>query len=152
MPKLARKRQEIETAERRHEIARMYQQGVTQHAIGQKFGISQPVVSRHLAAIRDEWRKSALVDFNERKALEVAKLDEIERNAWEDYTASRRGKKPGNPQHLDTVLKCVQKRMDIFGLAAPLQVMGGVSLPWLESEPADVESKVIEGEARRIES
>lgn len=151
-----RKKQETETALKRHQIARLYLQGVTQEAIGEKLGIDQSNVSRHLAAIRDDWRKSAVSDYNEIKAAELAQINEVQRNAWEAWAKSRLGPdgkivNEGNPQFLNVIDKMIGKRMAIYGLAAPLQIMGGGTLPWLEAEPTDIDAKVIEGEAKRIE-
>lgn len=149
MPKIAKKKQQVETAEKRHVIARLYLQGATQAAIGKKMGLSQGVISRHLSAVKEDWKQSALVDYNERKALEVAKLDEVERNAFEAWAKSRTGPDgkitgQGNPRFLDVIVKCIQQRKEIFGLNAPLEIVAGGSLPWLEDEPTDIEATVTE--------
>lgn len=157
MPRLKQKRRAVETAEKRQVIARLYLQGVTQEVIGKKLGMTQPAISQHLTKVREDWRQSAMVDFNERKSIEVAKLDEVERNAYEAWAKSRTGPDgkisgPGNPRFLDVIVKCIQQRKEIFGLNAPIELVGGVSLPWLEEDTeTEIEATVSRPEPEKID-
>lgn len=76
--------------ERRQIVSDMYVRGKTQMEITKEVGVSQGVVSKDLAAIRQEWLASSLVDFNERKAIELAKIDDTERLAMEQFVISTR--------------------------------------------------------------
>jgi DNA-binding NarL/FixJ family response regulator len=48
----------------RAEIAQLYLQGWTQADIGAKLGLSRQQIGHDLNAIRAEWLRSSLVDFN----------------------------------------------------------------------------------------
>lgn len=73
----------------REEIADLYIRGKRQWEIAQRFGISQPMVSRHLDAIRQQWRASAVRDFDAARERELQKLDALEREYWTAWEASR---------------------------------------------------------------
>jgi hypothetical protein len=70
-------------------MARLYLQGVPQYRIAEEVGVSPGQVTYDLKKVRAEWRTSALIDFNERQALELAKLDRVEAAAWESFDRSR---------------------------------------------------------------
>lgn len=139
---------ELSSAERQHEVARLYLQGVVQAQIAKRLGLSQPTVSNDLKAIRTYWLESAIIDLDKRKSMELAKIDEVERNAWEQWEASKKdareierqvtgegeggklnlgeGKtklkgQTGNPKYLEIVLSCIDRRAKMFGLDAPIK-------------------------------
>lgn len=66
----------------RRRIADLYLQGWTQAAIGDELHIDQSTVSRDLVALQEAWQESALIDINEAKARELAKVDRLEREYW----------------------------------------------------------------------
>lgn len=125
--------------ERRRNVARRYLRGELQWEIAKAFEVDQGTISRDIKAIQEEWLKSAVMDLDALRAKELAKLDEIERcamAAWiksqenaEITKARMRGTdkdsaqtertvkgQAGDPRFLDLVLKCVQKRCELFGL------------------------------------
>jgi len=131
---------------RRREVGRLYLQGWTQPEIAEEFEVSQPTISRDLAALREEWLQSALVDFNEARSKELAKIDALELEYWEAWhrsiqDAERETKKAiavgdkevkreatkttegqaGDPRFLSGVQWCINKRCEILGLDAPKQ-------------------------------
>jgi len=59
----------------RRKVADLYLKGVIQVDIAEKLSISQTTVSRDLKYLQKEWQSSALVDIDERKAEELAKVD-----------------------------------------------------------------------------
>lgn len=67
----------------------MYLRGEYQSEIAKHFGVNQSTISRDIAALRDEWLQSALVDINEAKAKELAKVDQLEREYWDAWQRSR---------------------------------------------------------------
>lgn len=75
-------------AQRRATVARLYLQGWTQSAIAANQQVTQGQISQDLHAIRDEWRESALMDFNEHKIKELAKLDHLEATLWAAWEQS----------------------------------------------------------------
>ncbi len=68
--------------ERRVKVAELYLEGTPQPAIAKKLGVSQPTVGRDLIAIREEWLKSSIRDFDSLKVQEIAKIDKLEEAAW----------------------------------------------------------------------
>lgn len=86
--KRRRSRAEIERDRRR--IADLYLQGWLQADIAKEIGVAQSTVSRDLVALHGEWKKSALLDFNEAKAQQLAKIDRLEREYWEAWQRSCR--------------------------------------------------------------
>lgn len=78
----SQKRRPAEVARDRRNIARLYLKGVFQADIGEELGISQPMVSRDLKVIQKQWRVERVDDFNERKNIELAKVDNLELENW----------------------------------------------------------------------
>lgn len=119
----APKRTKLQREQDRATIAALYLKGWTQAAIGQRIGIAQQNVCRELKLIRAAWLESSLVDFNAKKAEELARLDRIEAEAWEAWEASKVIEDvalgPGDPRYLAQVERCVLDRVKIMGLAAP---------------------------------
>ena len=130
----------VSVAERRQYVATKYLQGAMQSQIARDLGLSQSQISLDLKAIRAEWLKSAIRDFDEAKSIELAKLDAAEQAYWQGWERSckdreisltkavqgdkarneasvRRERQAGDPRFLDGVLKCIAQRCDILGLS-----------------------------------
>jgi hypothetical protein len=131
----------------RVEIAKRYLQGQPQHIIGASLNFDRSTISRELKQIRAAWLESSLVNFNDAKARELAKIDHLEETHWDAWNRSIGQVKKttqyaepgpgntlrparatitteesiGNPAFLTGVQWCIQKRLDIFGLEAPKQ-------------------------------
>ena len=128
----------------------MYLRAEPQWKIAQHFGVHSGQICRDLQFIQKQWRESALFNLNEAKARELAKLDEIEREAWDAWRKSQKdaetmevtgtaqgGKsKPekvkkitkgqaGDSRFLEIVLKCQNRRAEILGLDAPKKLEHG---------------------------
>ena len=125
--------------------AEMYLQGHTQVDIAQKVGISTGQVCIDLKIIRDQWAASAILNINEAKNRELARINLIEKEAWVDFYGSREdaegseqteGSGPqgltsaskiwskgrlGDHQYLRVVLDCTKQRRAILGLDQPTQ-------------------------------
>jgi hypothetical protein len=126
--------------ERRKNVAARYLRGQTQWEIARAFEVNQCTVSRDLEMIHKEWLAQAVLADGERTAHELAKLDEVERQAWASWERSKenaeiirarmRGEgegaqvetekiirgQVGDPRFLDIVLKCVERRCKLLGL------------------------------------
>jgi hypothetical protein len=122
--------------ERRKNVARRYLRGEAQWEIARAFEVAQSTVSEDLRTIREAWLKEALLDFDERQAKELAKIDELEVMAREAYLRScqdatvlkarMQGSKgttekvtkgqAGDPRFLVVILNCINKRCEIFGI------------------------------------
>ncbi len=77
-----------EIATRRQKIAAAYLRGSTQVEIAVDLECDQATVSRDLKALRAEWMASALIDINEAKARELAKVDALEITYWQAWERS----------------------------------------------------------------
>lgn len=83
-----RKRTDISA--RRQEVAARYLRGELMVNIGKELGVDTAQISRDLKALREEWRQSALVNMNEAKAKELAKIDNLEVEYWQAWENSKR--------------------------------------------------------------
>lgn len=79
---------ELRLLARRKQVAQMYCEGKSQFEIADRFKISQVMVSYDLKKIRDAWLATAILDWDDVKAKELAKLDLIEERMWEAYHRS----------------------------------------------------------------
>lgn len=123
--------------DRRKMEAADYLRGMTQAELSEKYEIDQSTVSRDLEAIRQEWLQSTLVDFNEIKVQELAKIDNLERIYWEAWERSvgvhtrttetysdKDGTKystltyplVGDSKFLQGIQWCIEQRCKLFGL------------------------------------
>jgi len=124
----------------------MYLQGRYQWEIGETLGVTQATVSLDLKAIREQWKASAVRDFDEAKERELARIDALEREYWAAWQTSKEQKeststeksstegvdrlkaavkkedRDGNPAFLVGVQWCITKRCDILGFDAPKKV------------------------------
>jgi hypothetical protein len=134
-----------EILRRRERVADLYCRGRTQTQISAEVGVSQRQVSDDLQKVRAWWLESTLRNFDALKAEQLARLDQIEREAWAAWERSigthrvekaekRSGgsadltiasvtkeERAGNPKFLELVGSCVSKRCEILGLAAPVK-------------------------------
>lgn len=137
-----RRRLQSEIDRDRRRITDLYLQGWLQADIAKELEISQSTVSRDLDALHEQWVKSALVNFDEAKAKELAKIDHLEREYWrawqrsqEDAEAtkiveSKDGKRyeaqtkgqAGDPRFLAGVQWCIDRRIKLIGLDEALKV------------------------------
>lgn len=79
-------------AERRSQVARLYLQGVGQYQIADILDVNQSTISRDLKAIQKEWLDVAISNFDELKALELAKIDNLEVEYWDGWKRSKENK------------------------------------------------------------
>lgn len=95
--------------ERRMRVARLYCEGRTQSEIAKAVGIGMGTVSEDLAKIREYWLSLMMVDFDERKSTELAKIDHLEETAWRAW---RRSVRPAQTRHVlvERGVRVVQER------------------------------------------
>jgi hypothetical protein len=129
----------------RAEVARLYLMRLTQAEIGAKLGLSRQQVGYDLEAIRQEWLQSSVMDFNARKAEELARIDRLEAEYWDAWEASKKEKETttseqttggdgekvkaairkteqtGDPRYLAGVERCIERRCRIVGMDAPVE-------------------------------
>jgi hypothetical protein len=118
-------------------IAALYLRGKRQVDIAQEIGVDQSQISRDLKEIHKRWRESSLVNMNEVKQRELARIDQLETEYWQAWTRSigesvktttsksdKDGNRAsinkemlnGNPAFLGGVQWCIEQRCKIFGL------------------------------------
>lgn len=128
--------------ERRKKVGELYLLGWKQNEIAIELNIRQSTVSLDLKQIRKAWRESAIRDFDELRALELARIDKVFREAWAGYVRSQQPHQSattdgqagtqkakrtvrnqyGDPRFLSVILDCSQARREILGLDAPIKV------------------------------
>jgi hypothetical protein len=162
----------------RAEIAQLYLQGKLQSEIGATLGLSRQQIGYELKAVRQEWLQSSIVDFNAKKAEELARIDHLERNYWAAWESSkkerqtstteqvtcaagdrlkaalRKEEQVGDPRFLAGVQWCISKRCEILGLDAPKKIApttpdGRQPYQLLVKEMSDDELATIERLAER---
>jgi len=143
------------------ELARRYLQGEYQADIAADMGVSQVTISKDLKTLQGRWQKSALVDIDEAKARELARIDHLEREYWTAWGRSRdvrevakaekrddkttrsslqKEQRDGNPAFLAGVMQCIDRRCKIMGFDAPVkQELSGVIAIDISDDEVDAE-------------
>lgn len=79
----------IALAQTRAEVVRLKLEGMPQYKIAERLGIAQSCITAHLKKVQKIWRAEMLRDFDELKAIELAKIDHLEAEYWVAWHASR---------------------------------------------------------------
>jgi hypothetical protein len=129
-------------------VAELYLKGWQQVDIADhltaEFGIEYSVemIKRDLRLVRERWLKSSLRDFDELRSEQLAKLDLMELQTWEqwarscaDYSKKTTGTGPqgpidktetgsqsGDPRYINVLLSIIERRCKLLGLDAPQKV------------------------------
>ncbi len=113
-------------------VAKLALMGMTQGEIAEKMGVKVPAISRQLTEIRRRWLETSLVSYDTMKSAELAKINEIERQQWDEIEALR-GEEADekrkswwakrNNAAYGRVMWCVEQRCKLFGLYAPQEVI-----------------------------
>lgn len=82
------KTEEYLIMERRNRVADLYLKGLTQSKIAELEGVTQPCIHNDLKAIRKQWVSETLTNFDEIQARELAKIDNLETQAWKAWERS----------------------------------------------------------------
>ena len=152
-----RAQQKVNLANRRRQVAEMYNEGRFQSDIAADLGVNQSTVSRDIAWNLKQWALLTVRDIDLAKGEELAKINKLEREWWGLYTYSKEfqerefttadgkttiihvpqaGRDFGNPKYLRGVRDCIKDRIELLGLAAPIRIQG---------EIIDWRTKAIEG-------
>lgn len=148
-----RKRAHLEIERDRREIADLYLQGwiqadIAAHINADKkrgYTLSQQMISYDLRRLQAMWRESALIDIDNAKAKELAKIDRLEIEYWRAWvrscedaeTVKQKGKpgtepgrvqtedverttkgQSGDPRFLQGVQWCIERRCKVLGIDA----------------------------------
>lgn len=78
-------------AQREHDlelISALYLRGKRQVDIAAELGVTQQQISYDLKTIQKRWQQKTVVNINEVKQRELARIDELERTYWEAWERS----------------------------------------------------------------
>lgn len=108
-------------------IARLYLEGKTHQEIAEyisdrpdtSYTLTRQAITKELKKLRETWLTTSLVNVNEKRAEELAKIDRLEREYWDAWEASQAESDDGDPRYLQGVQWCISRRIKIFGLDAP---------------------------------
>jgi hypothetical protein len=129
-------------AQRRQQVAKLYLQGKGQGEIAHELNLTQATISRDLEHVSTAWRESSIRDFDAQRDLEIARLNQIEKEAWAAWERSQQPAQTavvsgaagsqtakrtlrhqcGNPRFLELALRCNEERRKLLGLDAPLKI------------------------------
>lgn len=153
----APKRSAVQVLKDQETISELYLKGWQQSVIADfltdlaksrkpKIKYSVAMVKYDLKIIRDGWLESSVRDFDAVKAEQLAKLDQLEIEAWEqwrrscgDYnrrvteeknatmtpgtnTRKETGEQYGDPRYMNVILSIIERRCKMLGLDAPQKV------------------------------
>ena len=124
---------------RRMCINELYLKGKQQTEIAEiifsRFGVkvSQQTISNDLKAIREEWKKHSAMLIDDRLSLELAKIDQLERDYHAMFEKSKglKGKKLGELKYKQRVEWCIDRRCVLLGVDAPkrTEISGPQGIP-----------------------
>lgn len=132
-------------------ISKLYLAGYLQRQIpamlkeksGADYTLSQQMVSLDIKRVQKMWRDSAIRDFDKQRERELAKIDLLELEAWEQWERSKQdfvskiGKRrdnekgetkeqsikteerTGNIAYWNAIMRCIERRCAMLGLDAP---------------------------------
>lgn len=114
----------VAVAQRRKAVTDLYLKGHSQMDIADRFSVTQQTISKDLRFIREQWLSDAVLNMDELKTVELAKLDHLERQYWSAWekSVSKIENQYGDPRFLNGVHKCIESRVRILGLEAPRQL------------------------------
>jgi len=117
-------------------VASLLLRGHSQSEIAGMLGLNRSTICRDVRKIREAWRSKAIAHYDDVVGRELARLDEVERQAWQAWEASRGvvtsvtttrraggqerrrkvERRAGDPGFLEAVLACVDRRARLLGL------------------------------------
>jgi hypothetical protein len=141
----AKKREPFQIEQDRAMVARLYLQGKTQADIAAQLNLSRQQIGYDLKAIQTEWREKRFRDIDQMKADQLAKIDNVEAEAWAAWIRSQQDKivsvaertiddgeksktsmrkegQAGDPRFLERVCWAIEQRLRIFGFYAPTKI------------------------------
>ena len=123
----------------------LYLQGKRQVQIAQIVGVVQSTVARDLKELQKRWKEKSIQLIDERKAEELAKVDQLERTYWEAWLRScqyqemstmlndklitvlvplEQATPMGDIKYLNGIQWCIDRRCKMLGVDAPQKVEG----------------------------
>jgi predicted transcriptional regulator len=143
---MAEKRNDDQIKVDRQKIAALLVRGWSQKQIADELSMTQAMVCRDVKALRAEWIEETKIDMSEALATELARIDNIEREAWEAWEESkkpakvesqsvtegqaqkvsvRRQHRTGDKRYMDIIMWCAEHRAKLLGLVKNKVAVGG---------------------------
>jgi hypothetical protein len=116
------------------QVSELYLQELKQAEIAERLGVSRQQISYDLKVLQHRWQQSALVNLNEKKALELAKIDQLERSYWQAWEESRKARETT----MSTTEKTSADSPD-HAKAAPLRLKAAMRKEARDGNPAFLE-------------
>lgn len=127
-----KQKREMAQSQRRVKVADLYVRGYSQQAIAMIVGVCRETICKDIHAMQQEWMVQRVHSLDVRKARELQKLDEVERQCWLEWDLSKRvaettteaptGRtikrecRGGDTRYLKIILECVVQRCELLGL------------------------------------
>ena len=133
----------FEMEERLTKVSHYYLMGWWHQDIATKLGVSRQTVTRDIKIIKERFKQAQVLNVTELKNQQLAELDEVKGEAWDAWERSkgtretkqvRQGSQKGeeksvrlenqsgDSQHLRVVLKAMEDKADLVGMAPPKQL------------------------------
>src|SRR6516165_5290922 len=126
---------------RRSQVAGLFLQGVRrQGELAERLGVDRSTISRDLKVLNARWKEAGVRDLDAAKGQELERIDLIERESWDAWDKSKKGRETttteqttggagertkaavrreeghGDPGYLAGVQWCVEQRSKLLGL------------------------------------
>lgn len=136
------------------DVSRMYFEGKLQSEIAEVIGVSQAAISKDLKTLKKAWQESALIDFDAAKQMQLARIDNLERETWATWNKSKEDritetegtseslkhgtlttyskttqKHIGDQRFIDTLARLIEQRSKILGLYSDTTV--NIQVNWV---------------------
>ena len=115
-----------ELEKRRAEVARLALNRVSQGAIAEQLGISQPTVCRDMKKIMAAWRAEYTGALDKIKIREIAECDEMERQVIADALSGQITKARG----IELRVKLKERKARYMGIDAPTRIKDETPGDW----------------------
>jgi transposase len=105
--------------QRRERVARYVLAGVTYREAAAELDVSLATVHSDVQALKDGWRERYAEDYHEHAALELAKLEQVERRLWQQIADSGGGRQLAA---IESWIKLSRRRAQLLGLDRPERI------------------------------
>jgi hypothetical protein len=131
---------------RRSKLAGLFLRGIKRQVeLAQRLGVNRSTVSRDLKVLNVRWKESGVRDLDAAKGQELERIDLLEREAWDAWEKSKKGRETttteqttggegdrtkaairkeeqhGDPRYMASVQWCIEQRCKLLGLHAPTE-------------------------------
>jgi len=148
-------------------IAAMYLQGLPSAQMALQLGQTPAQIDMSIVVLRRRWANTAIRDIDAAINEQLAKLDHLESQYWQAWERSQGIEMPldeirrlqrqygitirpaGDVTFLDGVMKCIDRRIKLMGLDAPMRVDITAKVRMM-AEAAGLDPDAAVEEARRV--